>query len=249
MGRRAETKVGHISIVPVHTRYVVVQGRSAAALGAVGRPSEILFFLRKKSTGKGLSRNSYERHTDGCFGLLRGWKLLTALGWAPSCSCVDKFGTHTRRCVSKRFACSNYLFSQEVRKKIDSRDARSRRAHGKTTWRARDTRRMYCPHPICTLEGVNLRLNLSQWDLQAVALSSRSSSNPVPDGKASLRRFLEQSVQVVKRRVIRGEPWRRRRLQRILRWRSERRGRQQRLVPIRVPEGDGQRVVRACDAL
>ena len=42
MGRRAETKVGRIYFVSVHTRYVVVQDRSAAALGAVGRPSEIL---------------------------------------------------------------------------------------------------------------------------------------------------------------------------------------------------------------
>ena len=54
MGRRAETKVGRISIVPVHTRYVVVQGRSAAALGAVGRPSEILVLSESTRPGKGL---------------------------------------------------------------------------------------------------------------------------------------------------------------------------------------------------
>ena len=53
MGRRAETKVGHTSIVPVHTRYVVVQDRSAAALGAVGRPSEILLVLDTSRVGKG----------------------------------------------------------------------------------------------------------------------------------------------------------------------------------------------------
>ena len=34
--------MGRIYFVSVHTRYVVVQDRSAAALGAVGRPSEIL---------------------------------------------------------------------------------------------------------------------------------------------------------------------------------------------------------------
>ena len=54
MARRAETKVGRISIVPVHTRYVVVQYRSAAALGAVGRPSEIHFTSDVKRPGKGL---------------------------------------------------------------------------------------------------------------------------------------------------------------------------------------------------
>ena len=52
MGRRAETKVGRIYFVPVHTRYVVVQYRSAAALGAVGRPSEFLNALNAFSVGK-----------------------------------------------------------------------------------------------------------------------------------------------------------------------------------------------------
>ena len=55
MGRRAETKVGRIYFVPVHTRYVVVQYRSAAALGAVGRPSEILIMLNMIRKGKGLT--------------------------------------------------------------------------------------------------------------------------------------------------------------------------------------------------
>ena len=55
MGRRAETKVGRIYFVSVHTRYVVVQYRSAAALGAVGRPSEILVILKMTRVGKGLT--------------------------------------------------------------------------------------------------------------------------------------------------------------------------------------------------
>ena len=83
MGRRAETKVGHISIVPVHTRYVVVQYRSAAALGAVGRPSEILIMLNlirrsevdvgfsvthrpTASLGRGPFRHGAARPTDPC---------------------------------------------------------------------------------------------------------------------------------------------------------------------------------------
>ena len=61
MGRRAETKVGRIYFVPVHTRYVVVQYRSAAALGAVGRPSEILILFNRISSitirsGKGVQK-------------------------------------------------------------------------------------------------------------------------------------------------------------------------------------------------
>ena len=55
MGRRAETKVGRIYFVPVHTRYVVVQYRSAAALGAVGRPSEIPLIFKMSGVGKGLT--------------------------------------------------------------------------------------------------------------------------------------------------------------------------------------------------
>ena len=54
MGRRAETKVGRVYFVPVHTRYVVVQYRSGTALGAVGRPSEILILFNRIRTGKGL---------------------------------------------------------------------------------------------------------------------------------------------------------------------------------------------------
>ena len=59
MGRRAETKVGLISIVPVpvHARYVVVQYLSAAAPGAVGRPSETLVPLNGTRVGKGLTHN------------------------------------------------------------------------------------------------------------------------------------------------------------------------------------------------
>ena len=47
--------MGRIYFVPVHTRYVVVQYRSAAALGAVGRPSEILVVSDTTRVGKGLT--------------------------------------------------------------------------------------------------------------------------------------------------------------------------------------------------
>ena len=78
MGRRAETKVGRISILPVLTRYVVVQDRSAAALGAVGRPSEILIISDMISVGKGLKITRGIPHSGSPNSVLRSIILVTA---------------------------------------------------------------------------------------------------------------------------------------------------------------------------